>query len=221
MRPIDMQTWPRREHFRLFSTFDHPHFGMCANVDVTLFFPFIKQHRYSLTVAVAYLIARAANAIPEFRYRIRAGQVVEHEIVNPSFTILVNEDLFSFCSVDYVEDFPEFSKRAAANIAYVRAHPNLDKDTDKDNVLYMSPIPWVSFTSFAHPMQLHPADSVPRFAWGKIFEEGKFLKMPLAAQGHHAVMDGIHVGRFYEIVQDCLHRPELVMGAPGIDSASR
>jgi len=52
---------------------------------------------------------------------------------------------------------------------------------------------------------------VPRFAWGKIFEEGKSLKMPLGAQGHHAVMDGIHVGKFYEKVQDYLNQPESVL----------
>ena len=212
MRYIDMQTWSRREHFRLFGTFDHPHFGMCANVDVTVFYPFVKRHGFSLTVAIAYVISRASNAIPEFRCRIRAGQVVEHEIVNPSFTILVNEDLFSFCTVAYVENFPEFATRAAESIAYVKAHPNLENDPEKDDMLYMSPIPWVSFTSFVHPMQLHPADSVPRFAWGKIFEEGKLLKMPLGAQGHHAVMDGIHIGRFYEKVQDYLHQPEIVLG---------
>ena len=122
MRTIDMQTWSRREHFRFFSTFDHPHFGMCANVDLTAFYPVVKQRGYSLTVAIVYVIARASNAIPEFRYRIRAGKVVEHEIVNPGFTILVDEDLFSFCTVDYVEDFLEFAASAAERIAFVKEH---------------------------------------------------------------------------------------------------
>jgi chloramphenicol O-acetyltransferase len=38
------------------------------------------------------------------------------------------------------------------------------------------------------------------------------LKMPLAMQGHHAVMHRIHIGRFYEKVQDGLCRPEVVLG---------
>ena len=184
---------------------------MCANVDVTAFHPFVKLHGYSLTVAVAYVIARAANAIPEFRWRIRGDQVVEHDSVHPSFTILVKDDLFSFCTVEYADAFAEFAKRAAERIAYVKAHPALENDPGKDDMLYMSPIPWVSFTSFAHPMQLHPADSVPRFAWGRILEEGGSLKMPLAAQGHHAVMDGIHMGRFYEKAQECLSKPEAML----------
>jgi chloramphenicol O-acetyltransferase type A len=213
MRFIDMQTWPRRDHFRFFSAINHPHFNMCVNVDVTALYPFVKHNGYSLTVSMVYIIARASNAIPEFRQRIRGEQVVEHEIVNPGFSILIDNDIFSFCDVAYVQNFPEFAQRAEKNIAEVRAHPDLANDPEKDDVLYMSPIPWVSFTSFTHPMQFHPVDSIPRFAWGKYFKENDTLKMPLSVQGHHAVMDGIHMGRFYEAVQDYLHHPEDVLGA--------
>lgn len=213
MRYVDMQTWSRRKHFGFFRTFDHPHFSLCVNVEVTALYPWVKRQGYSLTVAMVYLIARASNAIPEFRQRIRGEQVVEHETVHPGFSILIDQDLFSFCNVAYAEDFPEFARRAAERIAQVKAQPDLDNDPAQDDVLYMSPIPWVSFTSFAHPMQLHPADSVPRFAWGKYFSEGGALKMPLSVQGHHAVMDGIHMGRFYETMQAYLHHPEVVLGA--------
>jgi chloramphenicol O-acetyltransferase type A len=61
-------------------------------------------------------------------------------------------------------------------------------------------------------MNFQPADSIPRFAWGKIFPEGEFLKMPLDVQGHHALMDGAHVGKFYAELQDYLNQPEVVLG---------
>jgi chloramphenicol O-acetyltransferase type A len=61
-------------------------------------------------------------------------------------------------------------------------------------------------------MHLQPADSVPRFAWGKVFEDGKSLKMPLDVQGHHALMDGIHVGRFFAEVEDYFRHPDVVLG---------
>ena len=210
---IDMQTWSRRNHFRVFSTFNHPHFSMCVNVDVTAFYPFVKRNGYSLTISMVYLISRASNAIPEFRQRIRGDQVVEHEMVSPSFSILTDVDLFSFCAVEYAAHFSEFARRAEKNIADVKAHPDLEANPEKDDVLYMTSIPWVSFTSFTHPMQFHPADSIPRFAWGKYFQEGDTWKMPLSVQGHHAVMDGIHMGRYYETLQDYLHHPEVVLDA--------
>jgi chloramphenicol O-acetyltransferase type A len=212
MRTIDIENWSRGEHFRLFNNFNHPHFSMCANVDVTEFYPFVKQHHYSFTVTVVYVIARAANAIPEFRQRIHGKQVVEYEVVHPGFTILVSEDIFTFCTIEYEENFPTFAERAAEGILAVKTEPTLEEDRSKDDVLYMSPIPWVSFTSFNHPMQLHPGDTIPRFAWGKYFKEGDRLMMPLQVQGHHALMDGIHMGRFYEKVQETLYHPETTLG---------
>ncbi len=95
MRRIALQTWERRAHFNLFKDFDQPHFSMCANVDVTAFYPLVRECGHSFTVSVMYVLARAANAIPEFRYRIRGDQVVEHEVVHPSTTILAEDGLFS------------------------------------------------------------------------------------------------------------------------------
>jgi chloramphenicol O-acetyltransferase type A len=36
--------------------------------------------------------------------------------------------------------------------------------------------------------------------------------MPLDVQAHHALMDGLHMGRFFEKAQDYLHNPESVLG---------
>ncbi len=37
--------------------------------------------------------------------------------------------------------------------------------------------------------------------------------MPLSVQGHHGLMDGVHVGRYFAAVQDYLLGPETVLGA--------
>ncbi len=211
MRYIDLQSWPRRQQYEHFSTYDHPHFGLCANVDLTTFYPAVRGRGFSITVGIVYALARAANAIPEFRYRLRPGAVVEHEAVHPSFTVLTEGELFSFCTADYLDDFATFAAGATERIAYVQAHPGLADEAGRDDYLFMTAIPWVSFTSFQHPMHLQPADSVPRFAWGKFFQDGESLRMPLDVQVHHALMDGVHVGRFYQQVQDYLHHPDLVL----------
>ena len=210
MRTIDIQTWPRREHYELFSAYGYPHWGICANVDITRFYSAVKEGGYSITIAIIYLITRTSNAIPEFRYRIRDDQVIEHEVVKPGFTILADEEAFTFCFVDYVEEFASFAKTAAEKIAYVKDNPWV-RQLPGDDVLYMTAIPWVSFTGFLHPMRLQPEDSIPRFAWGKFFDEGGLLKMPLGVQGHHALLDGIHVGKFYTILQDYLSNPEKII----------
>ena len=214
MRHINMETWSRREHFKKFNSFDHPHFGLCANLDLTTFYPVVKRHGISFTAAIVYVITRAANAIPEFRYRIRSGEVIEHEIVHPSFTILTHDDLFGFCLIEYTEDFSSFAARAVEQMRYTKEHLTLADKPGQDNLLFMTALPWISFISFRHPMNLHPADSIPRFAWGKYFQDGECLKMPLDVQGHHALMDGIHMAKYYDLVQDLLYNPNFITGEP-------
>jgi chloramphenicol O-acetyltransferase type A len=123
------------------------------------------------------------------------------------------DDVFSFCTMEYFEDFPEFAIKASEKIARVKERPRLlDEDQEREDLLFMTPIPWISFTSFMHPLHLHPVDSVPRFALGKFFEDEHTLSMPLSVQAHHAVMDGLHVGRFYTEVQHYFHHPDVILG---------
>ena len=211
MQKIDKQSWSRLEYYEFFKNFNHPHFNMCANIDLTSFKPYINSRGYSLTIGIAYVISLTANAIPEFRYRIRDNEIVVHDTVSPSLTILVENDLFSFCTIDYSQDFSVFAQRATRRIAEVKSNPTIKDPPGRDDLLFMTAIPWVSFTSFTHPMRQHPEDSIPRFAWGKIFEEGNRIKMPLSVQGHHALMDGIHIGKYYQQIQEYLDQPDNIL----------
>ena len=155
-----------------------------------------------------YLVARVANGIPEFRQRVREGDPVEHEVVHPSATVLSKDDLFTFCTVDLSRRFFGVYRRNQEEILRVKTEPSLEEKIQDDSMLFMTSIPWVSFTGFMHPVKLSPADSVPRFAWGKFREEGQKTVMPLSVQGHHALMDGLHAGLFYEEFQRLLDYPE-------------
>lgn len=207
MRYIDLETWPRRGHFEWLKAFDMPHFSICANMDITAFKRGVEESGISFTVAVVYLIARVANDVPEFRQRIRGDAVVEHDMVHPSTTYLTEGDLFSFCHMPYDEEYAIFAERAAQQIALVKERPSIEDEAGRDDLLFLTSIPWVSFTGFIHPMRLSP-DCIPRIAWGKFFPEGERLKMPLSVQAHHALVDGLHMGRYYEIMQTYLDHPE-------------
>lgn len=207
MRTIDLEKWPRKDHYLFFSKFDYPYFSLAADMDLTAFLPMVKKESISFTAAMMYLIARCANGIPEFKQRVREGAPIEHDLVHPGGTILTHDDLFAFCTVAYQPNFREFIQEAEAEIARVKVQPSLEEKFPDDRMLYMSSIPWVSFTSFVHPVRLNPADSVPRFAWGKYRQEGERILLPLSVQGHHAVMDGLHAGKFYQEFQRLVDDP--------------
>jgi chloramphenicol O-acetyltransferase type A len=212
MRIIDLETWPRRVHFIFYKDMGMPHFSLTANVDITAFYPVVKQREISFTLAFLYLITCAANVVREFRLRIQGDQLVEYEVVHPATTILVEDDLFGFAFFEYDEDFSKYHLKALETIEVVKTNPELEDPPDVDKYLFTTSIPWVSFTNMMHPISLFPTDSVPRLAWGKYFEQGDRLLMPLGVQAHHAVMDGLHMGRYFIKVQEYLDTPEEVLG---------
>jgi chloramphenicol O-acetyltransferase type A len=211
MRIVDLDNWPRRQQYNFLKDFSYPHFSLCANMDISAFYPKAKLSGSTFTIAFVYALSRAANEITEFRYRMRGDEVVEHDSVHPSVTVLTEGDLFSFCELEYSDDFFIFAAHAAERYASVKENPAVENVPGRDDYLYMTSLPWVSFTSMIHPLDLKNIDSIPRFAWGKFFQEGDRLKIPLSVQAHHALMDGIHMGRYFQIVQDYFDNPDLFL----------
>ncbi len=210
MKTIDFSKWPRYKHFLMFKDYDYPHFNLTATVDVTSLMDQLSNTRLSFTVVFTYMITRAANDIPEFRQRIRGENVVEYERVNPSITILSLDDLFSFCTIPYTPDFGSFYEHASFLVEKVKTEPNLEDEPGKDDLIFLSSLPWVAFTGLSHPIHMHPVDSIPRITWGKFIKSDHKINIPVSVQGHHSLMDGIHMGIFYQNLQDLCTAPTFL-----------
>ncbi|MBG0918286.1 tetratricopeptide repeat protein [Exiguobacterium profundum] len=200
MKKIEIETWARRKHFEFFKAFDAPHFNVTANVDVTNLYTYAKESNQSFFKLFLYGAVRAANATPELRYRIRGEEVVEHEVVHPSFTVMLDEDVFNFCAATFYEDLPTFLQEVTTRMERA-ADKVVVGDDEPDDLLYITSVPWVTFTSIMHPTHQQQHDSVPRIAWGKFERQGERLVMPLSVQAHHALVDGVHIGKYYETLQ--------------------
>lgn len=202
MKEITFKDPHRIKHFEFFKNFSQPHFNICGNVEITGLMEFIKSKGLSFTPVMVYMISKTANDIKEFRWRLRGDKIVEHELVHPSFAITPdNSDVFSFCPADFQYDFGEFYKNAVEAIKHFKENPTVEDDHGRDDYLFLSVIPWISFTGFTHAMNNIDPDSVPRITWGKIFHSGKKVMMPLSVQAHHALVDGRHVGEYFEKFQ--------------------
>ena len=77
-----------------------------------------------------------------------------------------------------------------------------------DDAIHFTVLPWASFTSFSHARNWGREDSVPKIAFGKFTEEDKRTKLPISVEVHHALMDGLHVGRYLSQMQEALRKPE-------------
>lgn len=212
MKTIHFDSAHRRAHFQFFHRMEHPHFNVCAPVQLGPLLAHVRRHKLPFMVTMAYCVSDTANSIDELRWRIRGDQVVQHEVVHPSFSVPTDEaDVFSFCEVRFSRPYASFLAAARARMAQMRQDPSFEDDPERDDYLFLSSFPWAAFTSVTHPMGA-PADSVPRIVWGKFTEQGDQASMPVSIQAHHAVVDGRHAGRFYEELQARLMDPEGTLG---------
>jgi len=120
--PIDLEGWSRREAFELFRSFGFPYLSLTAEVDVTLLRQATRGGRVSFTIGLVHAVARAANAVAPLRQRLRGDAVVEHRVVHPSVTILVEDDCFRFCTLPFDEDLTVFAASAAERIETALIH---------------------------------------------------------------------------------------------------
>jgi len=206
-RVIDQARWPRREQFELFRTFGSPYFSITADVDITAYREALpKGGRF--TIGLVHALATAANAVPEFRQRIRGDDVIEFDTVHPSIIVLNEDDAFRFCAFPFAKDYAEFAKDAPARMERAKAAPSMFDYQDQDDFLFLTGLPWISFTGVMHAAPIQAPDSVPRIAWGKYRDVAGRIMLPLNIQVHHALIDGIHAGRFYAKVEEILNRAE-------------
>lgn len=206
MKNIDLKTWPRRSLYDHFRTLSSPHFSLTADVNVTGMIEKAKPSGVPVFNATLFAIMTACNRTPEFRQRLADGGVVEYEVVHPAPTVPIEGDRFAFCHFDYSPNWEEFNARCADAIRKGKKQVELQDDSGaRDDLIFTTCLPWVQFTSLHHPVQ-GPDDSFPRVAWGKFYQRDGHWLMPVNVQAHHALIDGLHMGRFYQFVQEELDR---------------
>ena len=207
-RYIDTETWSRRHLFRLFKDYDDPSFNVCADVDATRLLDFTRSRGLSFFVTYHFLSTKTANELEPFRYRLRGGRVLAHERVDAGSTFLLADDSFTFVYFDFTEDFRAFHDAAVVTIESARVEaPPLDAREDRDDLIYHSVLPWVSFTSISHARDSRRRNGIPKISFGKYREAGGRMMMPVSVEVHHALMDGLHVGRYFERLQSYFDDP--------------
>ena len=82
-----------------------------------------------------------------------------------------------------------------------------------DDMIHFTTLPWVSFTSFAQARKFNPEDSVPKIAFGKFTKESERVLLPISVEVHHALVDGLHVGRYIARLEEALAQPEAYLAS--------
>ena len=206
---LDLANWARRDLFEFFIGFDKPYFNICARLDISNLLALLRRRaNVSVSLAYHYFALRIANEIEPFRYRLREGKVIVHDVINGGTTVLLANDSYTFAYFDYEEDFEKFVLEAGRAVKEAQTGNHPFKPTNRDDTVYFTVLPWVSFTSFSHARNWGREDSVPRIAFGKFTKENDRILLPISVEVHHALMDGLHVGQYLARLEEVLRKPE-------------
>lgn len=204
-KPLSLETWKRREHYEFFSKFDEPFFGITTRIDCTKAYQQAKASQSSFFLHYLFRALKACNSIENFNYHIIDGQPYLFDQVNASATIAREDGTFGFSDIIYYEDESLFIKHAKAEIKRTQESRQLMPANAGEHQLHVTTLPWIDFTSLSHARQFSFPDSCPKIAFGKMISlEGK-REMAVSIHGHHALMDGAHIGLFVQRFQGLMN----------------
>lgn len=202
MKYIDLETYPRRSHYEFFKAMAYPYVGMTANVDVTKLIRFARERGGNTFLACLWAAANAANAVPEMRQRIVGDRIVEFAHCDTAHTVAMPDKTFCNCRTDCrrsLEEFLVYGK--GCQEAAMTHHGFVGTQDDETDLIFVSCVPWVAFTQVIQPSPI-PADCNPRIVFGKYIKEGDKTLMPLHIQCNHALVDGWHIGQFFQTFEE-------------------
>lgn len=226
---LDVASWARREVFEFYRGFDKPYFNICAQLDVTNLLTLLKQGREarakggeltaessephpsypSVSMTYHYFALRIANEIEPFRYRLKEGKVLVHDVIHGGTTVLLPNETFTLAYFDYDPDFGKFIDGATRAVEEARSGDGAFRPRNDDAArVHFTVLPLIAFTSFSHARNWGSEDSVPKIAFGKFVEQNQRRLLPISVEVHHALVDGLHVGRYLERMQEALFQPE-------------
>ncbi|WP_394691458.1 CatA-like O-acetyltransferase [Hoeflea sp.] len=204
-REIDLESWSRAGQFHLFRSYDRPHFATTARIDVSALMTKGKSAGASPYRAFIHAIGAGVHAVPALKMRFIGDQVFEYRAIALSATVPRPGDTFGYAYIPYIADWAEFDRSCKAIIEETATGTDFGANTgQRFDLAYLSCLPWIDFTALDNALP-GPDDCIPRFSWGKIVQghDGRW-SCPVAVQVHHALVDGLQVGQFFQAAQACL-----------------
>lgn len=195
-KKLDMEQYPRKAHFDYFRSLAYPYVGVTVDVDVTELARACKEESFYLMFMHA--AALAADGIPEFRQRIQGDGIIQFKECPTSHTEMKGDGTYCYCTLHHHMPLAEYLEQAKEKREWCREHGNLEEDEDVLGIHFISTLPWLHYTSLIQPVA-GGDESNPRITWGayQVNDKGRYI-MPVSILAHHGLVDGMHLGLFYQ-----------------------
>ena len=204
MKTIDINTWKRKQHFIHFNALSDPYFAVTVPFNVTKAYQFSKENDVSFFGKYLHDCMKALNSIENFKYRIENDEIVVHDVIHASATLMRSDNTFGFSFIHYDDDLSVFIENIKEEKKRIEKTGDLYPPQNTIDCIYCSAMPWVNFSGHKEPVS-GQNESVPKFAFSKAGKQNGQLIMNVAISVNHALVDGYHVGLFSDAFQNNLN----------------
>jgi chloramphenicol O-acetyltransferase type A len=205
-RKLDIENWKRKDIYHFFKTYDNPYYNICSKLEVENLYQFCKKENLSFNLALLHSTLLVINDLQEFKLRIEGDEVIEYATINCGSTVLSEDETFSFCYFNFCESMSEFIENSRKVIDLHLQKKQFDPRDNVQNLIYFSVLPWINFTSITHAKRFNSGESIPLITFGKLHQTNQVRQIPISVEVNHALVDGIHVGKFLNKLQSFINQ---------------
>ena len=203
---IDMEHWPRREHFTYYRNSLKCGYSLTAKIDVTKILQFARSHKKRFFGCFLYAVSKTVNMMDSMRMMVPPeGGAGVWKVSHPNFTVFHEDDeTFSDLWTEYRSDFSEFYQGfEEVLMRYGNQHGIKGRPEQPANFFCVSCVPWLDYTGYATSTVDAPA-LFPIIVFVKYTEQGGCYTLPVTVTISHASADGYHTSLFFKKLQENL-----------------
>jgi chloramphenicol O-acetyltransferase type A len=204
MKKIDLETWDRTELLKSYLKADFPVINLGARIDVTRLLSWCHRNGMPFYFSLVHAANEVADSIVNFRWRFKNGEPFEIKHNIPLISHMRRDDekfiMLEGPATGNVENFCQSLREKEKSGIFVER----SETTKRYDMISYSCIPWVDYTHVIRTMTKINLDCKPKLTWGKYIEENGHVTLNFSVQVHHGLMDGFHVGKYFNTLQEYL-----------------
>ena len=201
---IDPKETTRAMAYELWMKAPNPMVTFFKTLDVTNLIRVSRRRKLKFNMLLDWCIGRAAAGVKEFYILPVREQLIQYDSLAVNTIVKNRTGEVSSCDVLYTDDLDTFNREYLEHTARV-AESCLDRDLSESCM--------VIGTSAIVDTELDGAVGMnsgifnnPFIIWGRYRKRLFRYMLPISFQFHHTQMDGAHVGRFLENLQQEINR---------------
>ena len=200
---VDINSWDRKNLFKLYTTDLKIVMNMTVDVDVTNAINYCKQKGLKFYPVMIWLVSNVINRNPNFRLAFNEnGELIRWDYVSPSYTDFNKETKkFNKFVTEYDKDLLTFYNRVQKDREKYKNEEGFVPNQPK-NFYDISVLPWTKYKSLDIHVYNDGLQLFPVVIWGKYELENDKYKMPVTFNAHHSVCDGYNLCAFFKDLQD-------------------